>query len=130
MGACIFKQPNGLYGRYSATIDTITHINMTEEDYINVCLGRKNNKAYREYGRSDEWIRKDALDTLENHLYDYEDAIETFKAYSFDIYDEEDEYFDDFGEWTYQDEYDAKAEKYFYCIEQMNNTVNPKFEKF
>ena len=43
---------------------------------------------------------------------------------------QEDEYFDDFGEWTYQDEYDAKAEKYFYCIEQMNNTVNPKFEEF
>ena len=31
----IFKQPNGKLGRFSSVVDCPTHINMTEEDYIN-----------------------------------------------------------------------------------------------
>ena len=34
MGAFIFKQPNGLYGRFSTVVDCITHYNMTEEEYL------------------------------------------------------------------------------------------------
>jgi len=34
MGAFIFKQPNGLYGRYSSVVDEITDYNMTEEEVI------------------------------------------------------------------------------------------------
>ena len=37
MGAVIAKQPNGLYCRFSTIVDTFTHINMTEEDYVNYC---------------------------------------------------------------------------------------------
>lgn len=31
----IFRQPNGKLGRFSSVVDCPTHINMTEEDYIN-----------------------------------------------------------------------------------------------
>ncbi len=34
MGSVIFKQPNGLYGRYSSVVDEITDYNMTEEGVI------------------------------------------------------------------------------------------------
>ena len=40
MGAFIAKQPNGLYCRYSSIVDNITHHNMTEEDYIELCVER------------------------------------------------------------------------------------------
>ena len=35
MGAYIAKQPNGLFCRFSSVVDSVTHWNMTEEDYIN-----------------------------------------------------------------------------------------------
>lgn len=38
MGGFIAKQPNGLYCRYSSIVDNITHHNMTEEDYIELCV--------------------------------------------------------------------------------------------
>ena len=34
MGSVIFKQPNGLYGRYSSVVDEVTNYNMTEEEVI------------------------------------------------------------------------------------------------
>ena len=34
MGAFIARQPNGLLCRFSSVVDCVTHINMTEEDYI------------------------------------------------------------------------------------------------
>lgn len=40
MGSFIAKQPNGLYCRYSGIVDNITHHNMTEEDYIELCIER------------------------------------------------------------------------------------------
>ena len=45
MGAFIAKQPNGLYCRYSSIVDSITHHNMTEEDYIELCVERAKNEA-------------------------------------------------------------------------------------
>ena len=57
MGAFISKQPNGLYCRFSTIVDTITHYNMTESDYIEFCIGR-----YGEKGRAD------AEDILKNHI--------------------------------------------------------------
>ena len=35
MGAFIARQPNGLYCRFSRTVDCPTHVNMTREDYLN-----------------------------------------------------------------------------------------------
>ena len=34
MGAFIARQPNGLYCRYSTYVDGFTHLNLTEEDVI------------------------------------------------------------------------------------------------
>ena len=34
MGSFIFRQPNGKLGRYTTVTDSITHYNMTEDDYI------------------------------------------------------------------------------------------------
>ncbi len=45
MGSFIAKQPNGLYCRYSGIVDNITHHNMTEEDYIELCVERAKEEA-------------------------------------------------------------------------------------
>lgn len=45
MGSFIAKQPNGLYCRYSGVVDNITHYNMTEEDYIELCVERAKEEA-------------------------------------------------------------------------------------
>ena len=46
MGAFIAKQPNGLYCRYSEVVDNITHHNMTEEEYIELCADRARREAW------------------------------------------------------------------------------------
>lgn len=45
MGGFIAKQPNGLYCRYSSVVDNITHHNMTEDDYIELCVERAKEEA-------------------------------------------------------------------------------------
>ena len=45
MGAFIARQPNGLYCRYSEVVDNITHYNMTEEEYIELCADRARREA-------------------------------------------------------------------------------------
>lgn len=40
MGSFIAQQPNGLYCRFSTIVDTVTHYNMTKDDYIEVCKDR------------------------------------------------------------------------------------------
>lgn len=62
MGACIAKQPNGRYCRYSTVVETITHFNLTKEDYLNNVTGTTCGRA-------------DALDTLENYLHDFDYVI-------------------------------------------------------
>lgn len=37
MGSFIARQPNGLLCRFSTVVDTVTHWNMTAEDYIEYC---------------------------------------------------------------------------------------------
>lgn len=53
MPAFISKQPNGKYCRYSTQTDSVTHYNMTAEQYIEYCAQR---------------ARKEAKDVLEHHL--------------------------------------------------------------
>ena len=45
MGAFIARQPNGLLCRYSTIVDCVTDYNMTEEDYINLCVERAKEEA-------------------------------------------------------------------------------------
>lgn len=73
MGAAIFKQPNGLYGRYSYVSDGFTNYNMTKEEYIVSC-------AVADKINSEEWDFKH-----NQHFTDYEqvkkDAIEYCEAF-------------------------------------------------
>lgn len=41
----IARQTNGLLCRYSSVTDCITDYNMTEEDYINICIERAREEA-------------------------------------------------------------------------------------
>lgn len=63
MPAFISKQPNGLYCRFSTVVDTLTHIDMTEEEYIELCVEEAKEKARR---------------TLERDLVPFEKMVELF----------------------------------------------------
>lgn len=52
MGTFIARQPNGLLCRFSTIVDTFTHINMTEEEYIKLCA-EKARKEAREVLKND-----------------------------------------------------------------------------
>lgn len=45
MGAFIAKQPNGLLCRFSSVVDCVTHYNMTEDDYVEMCAERARKEA-------------------------------------------------------------------------------------
>ena len=45
MGAFVVRQPNGLLCRFSTVVDTVTHYNMTEEDYIEMCAEKAREEA-------------------------------------------------------------------------------------
>lgn len=60
MAGIIAKQPNGLYCRISTIIDAPTHFNMTEQDYIDLCVER---------------AKKKAESVLENYCYDFDKAL-------------------------------------------------------
>lgn len=45
MGAFIARQPNGLLCRFSSVVDTITHYNMTDEEYIEYCAEKAREDA-------------------------------------------------------------------------------------
>ena len=57
MGSFICRQPNGLLCRFSTIIDTVTHYNMTDEEYIHMKM---------------EQAREEAEDVLKNHIKPYE----------------------------------------------------------
>lgn len=63
MGGFIVKQPNGLYCRFSTVVDCPTHINMTREDYINMCMER---------------AKKEAIDVLDNFVHSFEMVEQRF----------------------------------------------------
>lgn len=67
MGGFIAKQPNGLYCRFSTVVDTITHMNMTEEDYINYCVERAKEEAERE-----------AKDVLKHYIHSFDEVKDSF----------------------------------------------------
>lgn len=67
MGAFVAKQPNGLLCRFSTIIDCCTHYDMTEQDYIDVCVERAIEKA-----------KEEAKDVLKNYIKDYSMVIDYF----------------------------------------------------
>lgn len=71
MGAFIARQPNGLLCRFSTRVDTVTHYNMTEEEYITEV-------QMKEYGRSREAAEREAKDTIENYIQPFSEVIRRF----------------------------------------------------
>ena len=75
MGAFIARQPNGLLCRFSTIVDTITHYNMSEEDYIvDVQMGR--------YGRNRQSAEIEAKDTIEHYMQPFSEVIRRFMPYN------------------------------------------------
>jgi hypothetical protein len=73
MGGMICKQPNGKYARYSSVVDGFTDINMTEDDYIQLCVKRATENAIAE-----------AKQVLQHHVYKIEEAIERWRLLNLD----------------------------------------------
>lgn len=65
IGACIVKQPNELYCRFSNVVECPTHYNMTKEEYLSNVTGTVKD-------------REDGLDTLNNYLYPFEYILDRF----------------------------------------------------
>lgn len=63
MAGFIARQPNGLICRFSTVVDTVTHYNMTEEEYIEMRAER---------------AREDARDTIANYMKPFEMVKEYF----------------------------------------------------
>ena len=63
MAGFVARQPNGLLCRFSTVVDTVTHYNMTEEEYIKLCEAR---------------AREEAEDTLRNYLRPYDEVKKRF----------------------------------------------------
>ena len=63
MGAFISKQPNGKYCRFSTVVDSVTDYNMTEEDYIQLCVER---------------AIEEAKDVLEHYTRPFQMVIDSF----------------------------------------------------
>ncbi len=40
MKTCIVLQPNGLFARFSSVVDTFTHVNLTINEVVLVCVER------------------------------------------------------------------------------------------
>ena len=67
MGTFIAKQPNGLYCRFSTVVDTITHADMTDEEYIEMCA---------------EEAREKAREILKRGVKPFEWVIDNFRPYN------------------------------------------------
>ena len=74
MGAIVFKQPNGLYGRYSTVVDDFTHYNMTEEEYKIVNI----EKSIRD---SEDTLKNYTRTKYEDVLKDHEGILKLQKSY-------------------------------------------------
>lgn len=70
MGAFIARQPNGLLCRFSSVVDTLTHYNMTEEEYIEYCA---------------EKAREDAKWLLERNVKPFNLVIKEFRPMNMSV---------------------------------------------
>lgn len=60
---------------FSTVVDTVTHYNMTEEDYITeVQMGR--------YGRNRETAEREARDTIDNYMQPFSEIVRRFMPYN------------------------------------------------
>ena len=71
MPSFIARQPNGLLCRFSTTVDTLTHWNMSEEDYIV-------DVQMHLYGRNRAAAEIEAADTIKHYLRPFSEVISHF----------------------------------------------------
>lgn len=66
MGSFIARQPNGKLCRFSSIVDTITHYNMSDEEYIELCA---------------EMAREEAKCNLQNprFIHSFQEVIDSFQ---------------------------------------------------
>ena len=66
MGSFIARQPNGKLCRFSSIADTITHYNMSDEDYIELCA---------------EMAREEARSNLKDprFIHSFQEVIDSFQ---------------------------------------------------
>lgn len=64
MGAFIARQPNGLLCRFSTVVDTITHADLTDEEFIEMCA---------------EEARENAREILKRSVKPFEWVIDNFR---------------------------------------------------
>lgn len=72
MGAFVAQQPNGLYCRFSSVVDTVTHWNMTFDEYVEQVQMKR-------YGRSHEEAVVEAHDIINNYLQPFQEIINQFR---------------------------------------------------
>lgn len=72
MGAFVAQQPNGLYCRFSSVVDTVTHWNMTFDEYVEQVQMKR-------YGRSHEAAVVEAHDIINNYLQPFQEVINRFR---------------------------------------------------
>ena len=79
MGAYIFRQPNGLLGRYSTVADGITHYDMTEEDYVEVAAQIAADQARWEARRLLEVGPIRSIDDVKEDFWPTNQSVEDFE---------------------------------------------------
>lgn len=72
MGAFVAQQPNGLYCRFSSVVDTVTHWNMTFDEYVEQVQMKR-------YGRSHEEAVVEAHDIINNYIQPFQEIINRFR---------------------------------------------------
>ena len=77
MGAYYFKQPNGLYGRFSSVVDAPTHYNFKKEDLIEEILQDEREELSKRIDRDVE--RHDFEGVLKDTYTLSEDELNEFK---------------------------------------------------
>ena len=65
MGAFVAQQPNGLYCRFSSVVDTVTHWNMTFDEYVEQVQMKR-------YGRNHEEAVGEAHDIINYYLQPFQ----------------------------------------------------------
>lgn len=66
MSAFIARQPNGLLCRFSHVTDFVTHYNMTEDEYIEMCA---------------KCARLEAEENIQHYLHDFSEVVENLEMW-------------------------------------------------
>lgn len=80
----VSQQPNGRYCRFSSIVDTVTHWNMTAEEYIEMCAEQARINARFELKH-----RLVPFSEVKRYFLPGEDSVEDFNAMLIEVGDSE-----------------------------------------